>query len=443
MNMIVCIGGTGQMVLHYYLQLYLLGVIKHPFDAVVIDTDEIISSIQVVQRFLKDLQYGPQESEALGATLPVLKTIRVGPRGGDTAFEVLTGVRDWGKVEPHPARAFFNKDTLLQNPNQGLFARPALSSVLSQEYLRSPDLTPKPNSIVVIVGSVIGGTGGGLIAPIIDEIRRRVVREAINNVTIRAVLFGEYFRPEPGRIEGDVIRFQSNQMWVLRSIREALEELHSFYIVGGPEFRASLERKPEDEKIGEHLPWPEDKENPFWRGAQALEYLLIERVQQRALEFEDREIVEFDPPFTLQSARLRLNNALQVVKRLIDKEVVVRMANDPWSRWIWGDKLTDMVTHFWNIAASMEGGEERVKNFPRNVQDALESLWKGSGEQRGLRTVFPRLSKFHRVGPGSIRRIRWPEVREGNWERRLFDGPGEAARRAAATLLFWTLREGV
>jgi hypothetical protein len=45
------------------------------------------------------------------------------------------------------------------------------------------------------------------------------------------------------------------------------------------------------------------------------------------------------------------------------------------------------------------------------------------------------------MGPGKMSSIRWPQVSEGKWARELFDDKKKVAKRAAATLLFWTLRE--
>src|SRR5947209_9815440 len=48
----------------------------------------------------------------------------------------------------HAARAFFNSETLAQTVNQGLFARPALSSVMSNRIFADSSLTPVKNSTV-------------------------------------------------------------------------------------------------------------------------------------------------------------------------------------------------------------------------------------------------------------------------------------------------------
>ncbi|HWW77798.1 MAG TPA: hypothetical protein VNZ44_20505, partial [Pyrinomonadaceae bacterium] len=270
---IICVGGTGQMVLHYYLQLYLLGVIQHPFEAVVVDTDDIISSIKTTKKLFDDLQYGPGPGQALGAQVPVIQSIKIGTQMAATPIEVLTGRKD---ADPHPVQAFFNRETLEQPLKHGLFARPALSSVITQDPLRSTALRPRANSTLVIVGSILGGTGGGLTAPIIDTILSRIKREGVARVQMRAVLFSEYFTPDDKIIGGSLVRFKSNQALVMRSIREALEDVHSFHIVGGPGTDTALKRAPQDEKKGEHLSWPEEETSPFWQGAKALEHLLTE-----------------------------------------------------------------------------------------------------------------------------------------------------------------------
>lgn len=429
------------MVLHYYLQLYLLGLIPHPFEAVVVDTDDIISSINTTKKLFDDLQYGPGPGQALGGQVPVIQSIKIGTRTAATPLEVLTGRKD---TAPHPVQAFFNQETLGQSLKHGLFARPALSSVITQAPLGDTALRPRANSTVVVVGSILGGTGGGLTAPIIDTIRTRVRREGITPVQMRAVLFSEYFTPDDKIIGNSLVRFKSNQALVMRSIREALEDVHSFHIVGGPGANTALKRTPQDEKKGEHLAWPDEETSPFWQGAKALEHLLTETTKDRQVQFEEREVDDqFQSPILLPRAQLRLKQGLHVSDRLVGKDVVLRMAADPWVRYIWGDGLSNLIAHFWGIDVARQGSKSRVRDFPRQLQRALESIWIGEGEEPGLRTLFPRLTEDYKVSPASIRRIPWPGVREERRDEKLFDGTGKAARKCAATLLYWALRKGI
>lgn len=441
---IVSVGGTGQMVLHYYLQLYLLGVVKEEFDAVIIDSDDILPSIQAVRNFFAELQYGGQTNESLGrARIPTINTLRVRPTGGDTALEVLTGRKDWKRTDTHPVYAFFNDDSLRQELKQGLFARPALSSVLTQDIFQSESLRPNTNSTVIIVGAVTGGTGGGLTAPMLDAVRSFIERERIENVKTRAVLFGEYFRPQEGLIKDAVTRFQSNQTMVLRSFHEAeaAEGLHSYFIVGGPGTSSDFERKTESEKEGKNIPWPNDEKNPFWHGVLALEHLLRDTATEKVTKFEGRETQSLSTYFSLRGAELRLRKALSMVKMLNKKKAMLRLCNDPWARWIWGEGPVEIASHYWSIAASREGGKEAVNDFPRELQRAFETLWRGEDKKLGLQDVFPDVTRSDRMRPGKMSSIRWPQVSEGKWARELFDDKKRVAKRAAATLLYWTLRE--
>lgn len=440
---LLCIGGTGQMVLHYYVQLYLLGAIKEPFEAVVIDTDEVIGSIQVARDFFSDLQYGEKESAALGGEVPVINPIRVKPPPADNAFEALTGHKNLEAI--HPARAFFSRDSLNQDLFKGLFARPALSSVVIQRELHVPHnralLKPESQSTVVIVGSLIGGTGGGLMAPIIDAVASDCRREQIQHVKIRAVLFREYFHPDPDRVESDVHRFKSNQVFVLCATKEALEELHSYCIRGGggPE-EPLIQRNPEQEREGENIPWPEKEIDPLWKGAQAVEYLCEETTIDKREDFADREIVKFDSPVSLEEARRLWRTRLSAADTFIQKKVVERAAHDPSAEGIWGREFVDILAHFWTLTAEKEGGWEKVKDFPDKLQESLKVIWEGGSERGGLRSIFPALTGSRKVSPRDIRRINWPRVKEGSRCERLFTDSDTIARKAAATLLYWILR---
>jgi hypothetical protein len=445
---IVCLGGTGQMVLHYYLQLYLLGLIPHRFDAVVIDTDEIINSIGRVQRLFTDLQYGNAPNQALGIEIPTVETFRItSSRGGGTALQRLTDSNDASVTQSHPVHAFFDKETLAQDLKEGLFARPALSSVVSLQDLSTRALSAPDKATVVVVGSVIGGTGGGLIAPVIDEILWQA-RKADASLSVRAVLFGKYFTPDQGRIGGDENRFLSNEALVLRSIREALSEeggIERFFLVRRPEGTDS--RKPDQEKKGEHLPWPDPgdprgERNPFWEGAQALEYLLTDTTTQRFVQFEDREVREFVPPISVNEALQQLKKSVQVAGRFVDKSVAVRMVREPWLTTVWGSALSDLYAHFWGVAARAAGEQERAGRFPSELQGILRTMWEGQKGEPGLRQLFPELPRSHWVRPRAFSKIPWPRSQDAVRNKTLFEGLETTARRAAAALLFWSLREG-
>jgi hypothetical protein len=103
--------------------------------------------------------------------------------------------------------------------------------------------------------------------------------------------------------------------------------------------------------------------------------------------------------------------------------------------------MVEIASHYWSIAASRESGKEGVSDFPRELQRAFDDLWRGGDKRLGLQEVFPNITQLERMRPGKMNRVRWPQVSEGKWARELFDDKRKAAQRAAATLLFWTLRE--
>lgn len=443
---VVFLGGTGQMVLHYYLQLYLLGLVRHRFDAVVIDTDEINDSVVLMQRFFADLQYGNGPDQALGIEVPTITTHRVGSIQSGTAVQRLTDSSDEAATRAHTVRAFFDRETLAQDLKEGLFARPALSSVLSIQDVSSSLAVPQ-NATVAVVGSVIGGTGGGLIAPIIDELVWRA-RKADVEVKVRAVLFGRYFTPDAGRIQGGEARFYSNESLVLRSFGEALAEggIERFHIIR----RAGEtdERKAEEEKRGIHLAWPNPTDErgsriPAWEGAQALEFLLTDKVTQRFDLFAEREVNDFRVPLPVNAALQQLRKSLQVARQLVERKVAMRMPREPWLEAIWGESLPKLYAHYWGIAAQAAGAQERAGKFPAELQSALQLIWEGRKGEPGLRHVFPDLPRSPRVRPKAYAELKWPRSQDVVRNQNKFDSLEATARRAAATLLFWCLREAI
>lgn len=439
-RMIVAIGGTGQNLLLHYLQLYLLGVVEEPFRAVVVDTDEIFPTISTIARFFDTLQYGKEKAAALGVDLPTISMIRPTSAVGETLTEILTGNRSLGQFDYHPARAFFAADTLAQGLMRGLFARPATSTVMSEGSLRNDAMRPSANSTVVLLGSVIGGTGGGLIVPLLQAIYSYQVSDGIDNVKLRGVFFGQYFTPESGRLAGDAQRFRSNQLFVLKSLCEASPMLHSYYIVGGA--GPTIDRDPEEEKR-RASPWPKNQGHPIWEGVQALDFLLNESAKEKSVDFKGREISAIDRKPDLEHSRLRLSQALQLSQVLIQKETIARITRENWLDMIWGGGLVDLIAHFWKTAIKAEGRDEALRQFPLQVQRSLQELWRGQGSELGLGSAFPNPDEHGRVRPGHIRKIPWPRVKlAGSQDSQLFEGHGKSAERLAANLLFWILRKG-
>jgi hypothetical protein len=437
MSKVIAIGGTGQIVAYHYLQLYLLGVITTPFEIVVIDTDDILGGITRIKTFLELLRTSEAQNTTVGGlALPTVTTHKIeAPEG--SAFEKLSGLKN--VPAEHPARAFFDRESGQQPLAKGLYARPALSTVVSREQIGDALLLPSANSMTVAVGSIIGGTSGGLLAPVLDRVKSLTYKLNVET-RVRAVLFGQYFAPDEQRIES--VRLQSNELLVMRTAQEALDRLDLYRIIGGPE-GPRVKRLTEREK-GEHMPWPDQEEHPIWDGVKALHFLLTDTVMPFRDRFEDRELTAFQPAFSVPDARQKLARAMAMIRTLIKQSIVERIDSEPFLRFFWGRDLPGLLLHYWRIAAQTVGGWDRVEEFPKDVQSQVKALWEGQGKYWGIGDVFPPLASTHSVRPGHFARVPWPEVGSGaTWDARQFVTAEETARRAAAVLLFWILRRAV
>jgi hypothetical protein len=123
-RLLVCLGGTGQLVLHYYLQWYLLGIERGPLRALIFDPDELMPSLQYGKRFF---QAASHNGKLLGKEpAPWIEHQRLDEvLGAGTTADALTGGP--GPSLDHPVRAFFGQNALNAPLRRGLFSMPALA----------------------------------------------------------------------------------------------------------------------------------------------------------------------------------------------------------------------------------------------------------------------------------------------------------------------------
>ncbi|MEA2415014.1 MAG: hypothetical protein QOI58_1671 [Thermoanaerobaculia bacterium] len=438
MSKVIAIGGTGQLVAYYYLQLYLLGVVEEAPDIVVVDTDEILKSILRIKSFLELLRTSAAQNTTAGnVKLPTITTFKIDAPEAN-AFEKLSGLKN--TPGEHPARAFFDRESGQQSLAKGLYARPALSSVVAREQMPDGLFAPARDSATVAVGSIIGGTGGGLLAPIVDRVKALMHRMNVES-RVRAVLFGQYFAPDEQQgIEA--VRLQSNELLVMRTAQEALDKLDLYRIVGGPE-GPRVRRLTQGEKE-RHVPWPEQDDHPVWEGVKALHFLLNDTVMPFRDRFEDREVTNFQPAFSMNDARQKLTRAVSMIRMAVATHLVERIAKEPFRQYIWRKDLPEILIHYWRIAKDTAGGWERVPDFPADVQSHFAALWTGQGDEWGVGDVLPRLATTHAVWPRHFTRVGWPQIVAGTtWDSKQFVSADETARRAAAVLMFFLLRKAV
>jgi hypothetical protein len=437
MTKIIAIGGTGQLVAYHYLQLYLLGVVADTFELVVVDTDKILDGIVRIQSFLNLLRVSEGDEGAIGAPIPTVATLRI-PAPEGNAFELLSGMKE--VPADHPVRAFFDRESAQQPLAQGLYARPALSAVVPRQQLSDALLMPARESMTVAVGSIIGGTSGGLMAPTVDRMKSLTFTHDIKT-RLRAVLFGQYFEPDEER-GIQAIRLQSNELAVMKTAEESLDRLDLYRVIGGPDSPKS--RRMTEKEKDKNMPWPDHEEHPVWDGVKALDFLLTDTVMPFRDRFQDREVTSFNPRFSLKDARERLKSGLSVARALIKHRVLHKMATEPFLGYLWGEKLPALVSHYWRTAAKAGGGLDRVQSFVKDVEGHMDSLWAGQGDEWGVSDVFPTLTSIHAVKPGRVAEVKWPDSATApQFDRRIFVSADETAKRAAAVLLFWGLRTGV
>jgi len=337
-------------------------------------------------------------------------------------------------LDVYKRQAYYGRDALRQDANKGLFALPALVAVAAcrETVSRLGVMHVHDDTNIALAGSVIGGTGGGLLVPALSTLQERT--KGLGRVSFRAVLFGEYFVPDPGK--GVQARFGSNKRLVLQILGEAASKLYRYSLV---DEGAAVERNPDAEKRSDHLKWPAP-ESPCWKGVAALRHLLRETTAE-ARQWPDNEVPaaecarEFPQPNVVQA----LSHRLPVIHTLIREKVVEKFASDPAAARIWGRDLGVFLSTYWKAAATGLGGMDRTDGFLSAVQDALRQEWDGAGAY-GLARVFPH-SDTPRVPVARVRRIRWdPPARPLNVNS--FRNRDEARRIAAASLLLHALRAG-
>ena len=434
-HIIVAVGGTGQLVLQQYLQLHLTGQLLVPFRAVVIDTDRPNRPLSILSRFLDLLRPFDDAVRQENVPWPRVEFLRPESSGHDEVATALTAQHHIDLPATHPVRALFTDEALQQQVRDGWFARPALSAALASNYLESDALRLTGKARVVVVGSLIGGTGGGLLVPLIAHLGEEAHRHGSD---VRAVLFGEWFT-STSTVSSDRARLVSNQILGLTALREVGHLMHSFALVGGHPDETTRERNPSEEKERVSL-WPTSSTHPIWLGALYIHHLLVSTVQSRPSRFEARQVER-----TVAQRQVALSEARSIVEvklkragALCKRDVILRMRNDPWAQRVWGQGLCQLVSALWTGSARASPGTTVTRHtFMSELQRALGSLWESPSD--GAINAFPSLGGSAAPLVDIRGAIRWPYVQHDALDRSSFADTTEAARRGAAMILWSAL----
>lgn len=421
-TLIIAIGGTGQLVLHYYLQRYLTGRAK-PFDAIVIDVDKLLPPLEKVAGLLDRAR--PVLTDV---RLPSISYWRPIAPGGKTIREALAGNSDVDRF--HPANAFFGKSELEQSIAEGLFARPALSSLVKlPSDLGTMRVSGRRR--IITVSSVVGGTGGGLTGPILASLASSIRTEHADETSLRSVFFGEYFQADVKRLPDAAKRFPSNVLFVLRTLQAlAPAELDSFSFVSSDH---GGKRDTQREVTGDYLPWPGNAD-PIWTGVDALPALITETTRDRQEEFAKREIT-LAPSESAANAATLVARRVSAVNALIDRRVIEDMSRDPVPETCWGPAFPKVLKKLVSASATASPGNS-ADAVCRQLQGGLQKRWSD------VRRVFPSEAAEAPSKPADIVRMAWdPNALRFDAAGLRIENPADFAEIASSVLLLQALRE--
>lgn len=422
MHRIIAIGGSGQMALHFYAQLFLTGSISTPFEALVVDTDELTPSLKSLAEFLRDARMAA--GQTAGAQIPKIEYLHVGHEDSGTIEERLAGETiDDSLGFRHPLQAFFSAADRKQSVKEGLYSRPALAAVLSPENLFTKLQHIPYDSRICVVASTIGGTGAGLTLPVISFLKQLPGA----NHQVCAVFMDRYFQPDPGTRKDQIDVFQSNELLFHHSRRELLEPLHYFVTVKPKEL---IQRDKNAEKHMRHFPWPSQPAHPYWFAASAIHTVLKETTAD-ANTGNSLGVTPLDP--NVCSERLHL--ALARVTACLKHRVFQQVASDTFVDRVW-NRLPEFLRSYAD-ALSLDRAA-----FARGVQAAFDRSWSpAAAVDYGLKHVFPEWDRRSEASPAGIARCQW-EKKPGDVTSESLGDRNSAERRVAALALYTLLARG-
>lgn len=419
---IIAIGGTGQMVLHLYATWYLIGGVENPFRALVVDTDAELPSLKFLRKFFSYVQAASGQEKRV--ELPEMEYLGVGSETGRTVEEELAGrqLADSGDFED-AVQAFFSKTDRKQSVKEGLFARPALSAVLSPVLLWEKLGSLTPPLKIGLVCSTIGGTGAGLTLPIISFLQNQTP----GGHSLRAVFLGRFFEPDPNTNPEQRRMFQSNEALFHESRRHLVKRLDHFALIQPAK---PVRRNRVLEQQMRHWPWPEKEDHPYWAAASALKQMLTDTTRDIGSDLPYGYTCEASSAYTD-----RLRNAYGRAESFAKHAPFLQIRRDIFVPQVWS------ALHAFIASYADYFGADRAE-FARLVQDRLRFLWWRTPESDyALSMVLPVPDRKQAAKPSAILNCAW-EPRPAGATREILGGLDDAALCVAARALFILLHSG-
>ncbi len=399
-HLLVCIGGTGQHVLHYYLQLYLLGLApdRKPLRAVVIDqANQFWKSVELSQALFQRLC--PKGEFAEGGAGPWIRTASL--EGLDPAVRFswfLTRNNEELDVSD-PARAFFESTLLREVLNEGLFARPCVGSVLWEKHgkeireslVHAIGEAGGAACKVVVCCSVYGGTGGGLVLPVLRFLTRETTPRPSR---VAALLFRPYF--ESAALDrAKIAEHESNASALKHYIEDCFRlaadggfDLHFVDYLGGGNKTNKVRKEPGIERKS-HLPFPTDNQ-PFWHAPSKVADMFLDMQANRPVEPRPAPSLAPVASVLWPGAHQRVRQVIKGLDFLCEQEGIERAGADPFGSRVWG---RDLVKSLGALAETWrkKGDRSDRKEFFAKVGLRLEAEYGSRSSNSGLKSIFPEI----------------------------------------------------
>lgn len=388
-HLIIAIGGTGQLALHYYSQLYLLGQVPS-FDACVLDTDGLLPSLDRLSNVFDDARDVLHDADE---PLPRITSLKPIVPAGQSVRDALQGSASASAF--HPAMGYFAAGELQQSLAEGLFARPALSALAS---LPAPfsNIGVAGRSRVLTISSIIGGTGGGLTAPTLAALAARMRSEAAHDAQLRSVFFGEYFQPDNNRVSDAQARLASNALLVSETLAQlAPNELHSYaYITEARPGPRNIDK----EREAEYLPWPEDS-HPMWRGLRALRHLATDSTRDAAGTMAQRQSNQW-AEVASDTCATGIARRVALVESCLKHHAISGLPQDPIRNQTWKSEFPAFVASLLKHSsrALPDGSPAEIT---AQIEGAVRERW------LSLSTVFPQRRPDVKPRPRDVANVDW------------------------------------
>lgn len=425
-RVLVSVGGTGQMVLHYYTQLYLLGLISEPFEGLVLDSDDLNPGLAVQQDYLNKIASATQE--------PVAKItyirVQTDAAGATNVCGALTGHSNFPTF--HPVHAFFDQDTLSTGISKGLYARPALSTLIAFDPVEFESaFGAESHGRVVVVGSLIGGTGGGIIAPVIARAAALIAQRHLTGTSLRAVLLGSFFEPNRDLFPEADQRFESNKILAAKTLQQLAPTVFEKFVFIEPAVKAKRGNEQQDNQ-----PWPAS-DHGYWLAVQAAEKMFVDNIAPASQNFNAREFTaNYTDLLPHSVAYQELVRKFSIAQEFLRRKVLASVADEPFVRAVWGKRLPSLVEAYYRPASQkaevLAGAPSR---FAKDMHDGVADSWSK------LRKALPLVRDAVPVSAARIRNAEWGELTSSP-PPGLFGSLQEGEKAAAAYVLFRLLRGG-